>query len=292
MPIGGIPYQAYCGFSQQFYELESPLSIKTDQCRCINVIKGTCDPKLPFYTPGGSFYINDTTRFLDTVGEQDKGSTRNVCNQEGYESVALIPFRRGDQILGLIHVADRMENQVPLEKVEILEKAAYQLGAAYVRLQTEEALRESEKKYHDLYNLNRLIVDNVPDLIWAKGLDNEVVLVNQAICQKLLMIDRPEEALGKPHGYFAEKERQAGFEHEFGVTCADSDDVVKETKIPGRFLESGVVRGQKIVLDVYKAPLFSETGELIGTVGCGGMSPGSRKLKRPCGRAKSNIVCW
>jgi transcriptional regulator with GAF, ATPase, and Fis domain len=47
---GNIPYQAYEGFSRSFYESESPLSIKSDQCMCINVIKGGVDPKLPFYT--------------------------------------------------------------------------------------------------------------------------------------------------------------------------------------------------------------------------------------------------
>ncbi|HEY9074271.1 MAG TPA: PAS domain S-box protein, partial [Desulfobaccales bacterium] len=338
--------------------------------------------------------MNATSRFLATVTEQDKGSTRNICNQEGYESVALVPFRQGDRILGLIHVADRRENLVPLEKVEILERAAIQLGTAFVRLQTEEALkdseqfltdvfnsiedglsitdrdlnvirvnpamekfgyagqivgrkcyeayqgqstpckvcpvqqtfrtgkasreivtedladgskrfmeiyafplqgratgqvrgaiefvrdvterlgmeqalRDSEKKYHDLYNLTRLIVDNVPDLIWAKGTDDKFVLVNQAMCNKLLMIDRPDEALGKTDMLFAKKERLAGFEHTFGKTCANSDDVVKETKTPGRFLESGLIRGQKLVLDVYKAPLFNQDGQIIGTVGCG-----------------------
>jgi PAS domain S-box-containing protein len=80
---GGIPYQAYQGFSRQFYEMESALNIHTDQCMCINVIKGTCDPRLPFYTPGGSFYMNGTSRFLATVSEEDKGSTRNVCNEVG-----------------------------------------------------------------------------------------------------------------------------------------------------------------------------------------------------------------
>ena len=71
---GGIPYQAYDGFRQQFYESESPLSIRTDQCMCINVIKGDCNPKLPFYTAGGSFWMNHTTRFLATVSEEDKGT--------------------------------------------------------------------------------------------------------------------------------------------------------------------------------------------------------------------------
>ena len=72
---GKIPYQAYEGFSQSFFELESPLSIKSDKCMCINVIKGDVDPKLPFYTQGGSFYMNGTTRFLATVSEEEKGET-------------------------------------------------------------------------------------------------------------------------------------------------------------------------------------------------------------------------
>lgn len=90
-----IPYEAYDGFCQRFYESENLLSIKSDQCMCINVVKGTTDPKLPFYTKGGSFYMNGTTRFLATVSEEEKGKTRNVCNQFGYESVALVPIRFG-----------------------------------------------------------------------------------------------------------------------------------------------------------------------------------------------------
>ena len=95
---GHIPYQAYEGFSQGFYESESPLSIKLDQCMCINVIKGEADPMLSFYTEGGSFYMNGTTRFLTTVPEEEKGQTRNVCNEFGYESVALVPIRVGGKV--------------------------------------------------------------------------------------------------------------------------------------------------------------------------------------------------
>jgi len=111
------------------------------------------------YTSGGSFYINNTTRFLATVSEEDKGRTRNVCSLEGYESVALIPVRRGDQILGLIHVADRREDMVHLELVEMLEKAAMQLGTAFERGKAEEALKESESHY-------RLLVNQIPAVVF------------------------------------------------------------------------------------------------------------------------------
>lgn len=134
---GYIRYHAYDGFSREFYDLESPLSITMDQCMCINVIKGDTPPDVPFYTSGGSFYMNGTTRFLATVAEEVKRRTRNKCNEYGYESVALVPIRFGDGILGLIHIADTRENMVPLETVEMLEGVALQLGTAIQRVWAE-----------------------------------------------------------------------------------------------------------------------------------------------------------
>ena len=175
---GKIPYQAYEGFDRRFYESESPLSIGSDQCMCINVIKGTTDPKLSFYTESGSFYMNGTTHFLATVSEEEKGRTRNVCNQFGYESVALVPIRSGDNILGLIHVADYQENMVPLEIVEVLEGAAMQLGTAIERVRAEEALRESEGRF-------RSLVENATVGIYRTTPDGHILMANPALVRML-----------------------------------------------------------------------------------------------------------
>jgi len=156
---GNIPYEAYQGFSQTFYDSESPLSIKSDQCMCINVIKGTTDSRLSFYTEGGSFYMNATSRFLATVSEQEKGQTRNVCNASGYESVALIPIRFGNRILGLIHVADLRENMVSLTFVQFLERVGIELGAAVHRVWLTQALRESEEKFRSVYERSPLGIE-------------------------------------------------------------------------------------------------------------------------------------
>ena len=161
---GNIPYHGYVGFTKEFYEMESPLSIKSDQCMRINVVKGTTDPKMPFYTPGGSFYMNGTTRFLATVSEEDKGASRNVCNATGYESVALVPIRLGQQILGLIHLADRREDMVPRERVELLETVALQLATAFQRAQAQETIR----KQADL-------IDLAHDAIIVRDLDSRIV---------------------------------------------------------------------------------------------------------------------
>jgi PAS domain S-box-containing protein len=133
----------------------------------------------------------------------------------------------------------------------------------------EESLRENKEKYEDLYTLMRLVADNVPDLIWAKDMEDKFLFVNQAMCDKLLMCTSPDEAGGKTGIFFAERERRAGFKHSFGEVCVNSDAITKERKTPGRFLEDGVVRNKYLTLDVHKAPLINGNGEMIGTVGCG-----------------------
>ncbi len=143
---GKIPYEAFTGFPEEFYKMDSPLSLHSDRCLCINVIKGTTNPELPFYTAGGSFYLNGTTRFLATVSEEEKEETRNTCNPFGYESVALVPIRVEGNIIGVVHIADPRENLLPLRKVETLEDVALQLGMAIQHIQVEEKLNESEKK--------------------------------------------------------------------------------------------------------------------------------------------------
>ncbi len=141
----------------------------------------------------------------------------------------------------------------------------------------EDALVESETRVLEIYNLMRLMTDTVPDLIWVKDLNDNYLFTNKAICEKLLMSETTDEPLGKSGLFFAERERRRGYQHTFGEICINSDEVVKTTRQPGRFLEEGLVRGQPLVLDVYKTPLFDENGELIGTVGAGRDATQDRK---------------
>lgn len=156
---GNIPYQEYEGFSQKFYELANSLSIKSDECMCVNVVKGKAESCLPFYTDGGSFYLNGTTSFLATVSGDYKEKTRNICNREGYESVALVPILLSGKVFGLVHIADRRENMVPLEKVLVLESAAKQLGSAISQVIARESLKESEE-------LHRITLSNISDAVF------------------------------------------------------------------------------------------------------------------------------
>ena len=133
----------------------------------------------------------------------------------------------------------------------------------------EKALQESEARCQGMYRLMKQMANTVPDLIWAKDLDDRYIFANKAICDKLLMCEEGESPIGKNDLFFAERERARGYVHTFGEICINSDAVVKETGRPGRFLEDGLVRGVYLMLDVQKAPLFDERRQLIGTVGAG-----------------------
>ncbi len=133
----------------------------------------------------------------------------------------------------------------------------------------QEALKKSESKYYELYSLVRLMADNVPDLIWAKDMENNFLFANKAICDKLLKCDSTEDPLGNSDIFFAKRERDKGHRHTFGEICINSDEIVKETREAGRFLEDGLVRGKYLALDVHKAPFYAPDGKMIGTVGAG-----------------------
>ncbi len=165
---GNIPYQAHTGFNEHFFASESALSIESDRCMCINVIKGTTDASLPFYTEDGSFYMNGTTRFLATISDGDRGETRNVCNESGYESVALVPIRALGRIFGLIHFADEREDMVPLETVETLERTADHVGNVLRRMEFEEQLSRTNRAYQMLTECNQVMMraSNEDDLLY------------------------------------------------------------------------------------------------------------------------------
>ena len=118
------------------------------ECMCGNVISGRFDPSKEFFTEKGSFWTNNTTQLIASTTTADRqGNTRNRCNSEGYESVALIPLRIGDTRLGLLQLNDKRKDMFTLETIQMWERIADRLALALSRTIAEEAIRESEVKF-------------------------------------------------------------------------------------------------------------------------------------------------
>jgi PAS domain S-box-containing protein len=148
---GQIPYESYVGFSQEFWESENWLSVKNDQCVCIRIISGNPDPQdAPFVTPAGSFRCGNMVQFMATLSAEDRLRFRCICPQSGFRSVAVIPLRYREKVLGAIHLADEREGNIPLRVVEFIESVSPVIGEAVHRFNLEDNLRESESRLHHL----------------------------------------------------------------------------------------------------------------------------------------------
>ncbi len=160
-----FPYYEVRGFPEEFIHLENSLCARDAageilrdssgdpyiECMCGNVILERTDPSKPFFTRGGSFWANDTSRLLSTTSDADRQTgTRNRCNGEGYESVALIPLHLGSERFGLLQLNDKRKGMFSPETIAIWERLAGYLSVALAKYRAEESLRESEARFRAL----------------------------------------------------------------------------------------------------------------------------------------------
>ncbi|MFH1934050.1 MAG: PAS domain S-box protein [Pseudomonadota bacterium] len=195
------PYYVTNGFSDHFVEAENYLCAHNDageiirdpngnpylEGRCGNVLCGRTDVSLPFFTEGGSFWTNSSTKHLAEKSEKEnQGRIRNCCNSEGYESVALIPLRSGEEIIGLMQLCDTRLNLFAPDMIRFFEGIGASIGIAVARKRSAEALRENEKKY-------RLLADNVNDVIFVLDMNLNYTYISPSV--KCLRGYEPAEVL-------------------------------------------------------------------------------------------------
>lgn len=154
-----FPYYTQDGFTESFLRTENSLLARNQEglccknkdgstcleCTCGLVLSGKTDPANPLFTEQGSFWTNNSLPLLDLPADQDpRLHPRNRCIQDGFRSIALIPLRANDEIMGLLQLNDHRPGLFTLELIRFLEGLATSLAMTLKREQAEEALRESE----------------------------------------------------------------------------------------------------------------------------------------------------
>ncbi len=146
-----FPYFVFDGFSDTHIEMENSLcahgadgKVLLDdqddpilQCMCGSVISGKVPYKEDFITDYGSFWSNNTNDLLLTTTEDTLGTTRNVCNSQGYLSVALIPLKTKGKIIGLLQINDESPNKFTEDLIWFLEGLGESIGIALAHLYEE-----------------------------------------------------------------------------------------------------------------------------------------------------------
>lgn len=156
-----FPYLAQEGFSKDFLLTENTLTERNPdnsicknctgkiqpECICGLVISGKTDATNPLFTKGGSFWTNDSSKIQNLPAEQALLiHPRNICISQGYASIALIPIRGENRIVGLIQLNDRRKDCFVLEQIELIENIAAHIGEALQRKKIEEILRQTETR--------------------------------------------------------------------------------------------------------------------------------------------------
>ncbi len=205
---GDFPYLAQIGFSKDFLITENSLIGSKDlgclcnnkegncflDCFCGLVISGNTDTNHPVYRKGGGFWTNDSVELLSDYAEKDfRIHPRNRCVYQGYSSIALIPIRDKDEIVGLIQMNDRRKGRFTPEVIQYLEGIALHIGTALQRKQTETSLKESEEKY-------RLLARNMVDVLSLIDRSGKIMYINDSVYDHLGY--KPEFMLGKDIWHF------------------------------------------------------------------------------------------
>lgn len=199
------PFFITNGFSDEFINKENYLCSRDSihkiardsegnpvlECMCGNVLQERTDPSLEFFTKGGSFWTNSITDLLiKTSGNEQPIFTRSQCREAGYESMAIIPLKSNEEIIGLLKLNDKKQDCFTLDLIEFFEKLGTSIGIALGRIQAEESIRKSEKKFKDLFNSS-------PDAILIYDFGGNFIEVNEVAC-KLLGYTREEFLSMKP----------------------------------------------------------------------------------------------
>lgn len=187
------PYLETRGFPEEFVEAENKLcaydadgQMSCDslgnpelECMCGNVLCGRFDPTKPFFSPNGSFWCNCTTDLLAATTDADRQArTRNRCNGEGYESVALIAIKTERETIGLLQLNDRRTGRFTPELISSLERLAHALAMAIDHKRAQAERERTEAWY-------RSIAEAYPEAICLLDGKGRITFANNSFCSAL-----------------------------------------------------------------------------------------------------------
>jgi PAS domain S-box-containing protein len=170
---GTMPFAVHEGFNQRFLDCEAVLSPRSHRSMCLRVMDRATDIGSSNFTKEGTFYTGSISRFLGRLSETDRRKLCRLCGQFGYESILLAPIRLGHRNIGLLHLTGNNRDLLSRYALDVIDRAVIQLGTAIQRVRAEEALRESEARYRDLF-------DNASDAIIVRDLKGNIIEVNRA----------------------------------------------------------------------------------------------------------------
>ncbi|MCP3875381.1 MAG: PAS domain S-box protein [Desulfobacteraceae bacterium] len=260
-----FPYYITKGFPDHFVEAEKYLctrdsmgEIKRDsngnpyvECMCGNIICGRTDDSKDFFTKGGSFWSNNTSKLLsETTDEDRQARTRNRCNSEGYESVGLFPLKAGYEILGLLQINDMRRHQFTENSINFFEDIGVSIGTAFSRKRAQINLKVSEE------NL-RSIFENIQDIYYKVDQKGKVLAASPSAL-KLYGYKSLDEIIGM-HDY--------DFVYNMDDNALFSKELQKKGSVRNYIIKHKHKNGAPIYVETNTNVFFDDQGRPAGATG-------------------------
>lgn len=121
-------------------------------------------------------------------------------------SLMLVPLRNGERVIGVLSIQSYKFKAYSSRDLSALQTVADYCGAALERIRAEQAQRESEQRFRDLF-------EGSPDAVFVEDLEGRVLDVNPAAC-RLHGMERAD-LIGKTVSDLVPPERREGILHDF-----------------------------------------------------------------------------
>lgn len=124
---------------------------------CHNIINGLEFDASSFITNNGSFWTSDTSKAVPLDVKTDKKiQTYNLSNKQ-YKSLAIIPVKVSNEIVGLLQLKCQKSNNLSVDRINFYEGIAQIIGDALVTRHAQISLRERVKELSCLYGIALLV---------------------------------------------------------------------------------------------------------------------------------------
>jgi PAS domain S-box-containing protein/putative nucleotidyltransferase with HDIG domain len=162
-PAGTIKFVASAGLGDSFAGCGVLVQPDPDKCLCFRLLHGEPEPQEgALLTPGGSIYCNNLPQFIAGLSERQQTKYRIDCLMMGMASVAIVPLRYHESLLGVILLAGYQEGQITLAAVQFLESMAPLVAEGITRHSVEAELELNLLKQGVINGLLNLSLEDLP----------------------------------------------------------------------------------------------------------------------------------
>jgi PAS domain S-box-containing protein len=162
-PAGTIKFVASAGSGDSFAGCSVPAKPDPDKCLCFRLLQGKPEPQEePLLTPEGSIYCNNLPKFIAGLSERQQTKYRTDCLMMSLVSVAIVPLRYHESLLGVIFLTGDQDGQVPLAAVKLLESMAPMVAEGMTRHTMEAELELNLLKQGVINGLLNLSLEDLP----------------------------------------------------------------------------------------------------------------------------------